>query len=259
MIHRVWGGGSAMWQAIKATYRNAWTFAIALPLLAALAIGFEALQHVVEWSIGMYASRHAALLTQFHPARTVAGIAKVLVVFALGFWVARFVISGGATSFTLRRDTAALRRYAVVVAFGIVIGIAPEVAAAVLPRVGLPRAGVLGITAVVFIGGTLLRIALSYWFAVAAVAERQATAAASLRIAGPSVVWGLGLTLAVILPPMVLHYIFGLGAIGKPAPVAVAMLSLDAILVGFLSLLIGAITVTIARRMADRAGLPLAA
>lgn len=248
-----------MWTAIRTTYRNASAFAVALPLLAALAIGFEALQHVVEWSIGMYASRAGAMATQFAPARTVAGIAKVLVIFALSFWVARFVVSGSSTGFTLRRDPVAVRRYALVVVFGIVVGIAPQVAAALLPGSGLPRAVVGGITAVLFFGGFLLSIALSYWFAGAAVAEPQASAATSLRIAGPSMIWGAVLTVAVILPPMVLHYVFGLGAIGKPVAVAVAMLAVDAVLVGFLSLLIGAITVTIAQRMAARADLPLAA
>lgn len=151
-----------MWAAVTKTYRDAWRFAIALPWLIALAIGFEALEHVVDWSIGMYSSHTAALRLQFHPARMVTGAAKVLVIYAIAYWVVRYVLSGYSRGATLRSDPTAHRRYAAVVVFGLFVGIGSLAAGVLLPGTVIPRVLIAAILTIIFVGRTIANVALAY-------------------------------------------------------------------------------------------------
>ncbi len=67
-----------------------------------------------------------------------------------------------------------------------------------------------------------------------------------------SLLWGLLFTLLLVIPPMAVHYALGLGAIGKPPALAAAMLSLDALFVGFLGILLACGHVTIAKPIAAK-------
>lgn len=43
-----------MWPEIKEAYRSGWSFALAFPLLFAVPVLIEFIQHVIEIRIGMY-------------------------------------------------------------------------------------------------------------------------------------------------------------------------------------------------------------
>ncbi|MBV8971156.1 MAG: hypothetical protein JO290_02565 [Sphingomonadaceae bacterium] len=185
-----------------------------------------------------------------------AGVAKVIVLMLMLFWTARFVIGRSAAAAT-RSAPRAWRRFAAVVLFGVASTIVTLAGERYLPGSGWPRAVIAVIGLVLLLGGTVLNVALSYWFAGAAVAEPAATWRRSLSASRGSLVWGLALTILAILPFMILHYALGYGAVARPGVVAGAMLLIDAVLVGFMSLIIGMANVTVAERMAGRHGLPL--
>ncbi len=98
----------------------------------------------------------------------------------------------------------------------------------------------------------LLGVALNSWTVGAAVADPHASPLKALRMSRGSLLWGLVFTLLLTLPPMAIHYALGLGAIGKPPPIAVTMLSLDALFVGFVGILLACGHVTIAKHIAAK-------
>jgi DMSO/TMAO reductase YedYZ heme-binding membrane subunit len=67
----------------------------------------------------------------------------------------------------------------------------------------------------------------------------------------------IGYLVACILPLMIVHYILGLGAIGRPAWLMWPMLVLDAIVVAFLALMMAGSGLIAARWAAQRKNYPL--
>jgi hypothetical protein len=215
-------------------------------------IGVEGLQHVIEWQAGMYVSsaggHHAALDT----GRMISGSLKVIWLNIVAFWVFRFVIGRSARQ-TMHPGRAALRRYLGVMMFMIVLGAITLWPPVLAPAGEIRRAvgiALLILQVVLFPLGA----ALTPWIVGAALGDPQATPLLSLNQAWGSIWWAIALSLATELPLMAAHYGLNLGAIGKPGPVAAAMLIADAILVGYLGVALATAQVVVAERMAGRAG-----
>jgi hypothetical protein len=243
-----------MWAALKNTYRNAWRFAVGVPLIAGLIVALEGTQHMVEWSLGMYESLEGAKAAEGGTARMAAGAVKVGALILLGYWVARFVIGGGSAERALAADPVAVRKFVPVVVYSAVLGILTHAITGIFKSLGLEGLA-LGIAFAAYFFLTMaLGVALMPWTVGAAVADEEATPLRAFRISRGSVLWGLGFTLLVMLPPMAVHYGLNLGAIGRPPALAAAMLIADSLFVGFLGILLASGHVTIAQRMADRSG-----
>ena len=247
-----WGAMVTFTSGFLRTYADAWRFLAALPFLGLAIIGVEGLQHFIEWQAGMYVSSAGAHHAEVDMGRMITGSLKVIWLNVVAFWVFRFVISGSPRQ-TLHPGGAALRRYAGVMIFMILLG-AITLWPPVLAPAGAARRAV-------GIAGLMLQLvllplgaALTPWVVGAALGDLQANPLSALKRAWGSIWWAIGLSLATELPLMAAHYGLGLGAIGKPGPVAAAMLVADAVLVGFLGVALATAQVVIAERMAARTG-----
>jgi hypothetical protein len=241
------------WAAFRQSYALAWRFMLALPILAAVAIGFEGLQHVVEYSSGMYVSSARMHAEANDPARMIAGVLKVGWLLILQYWVTRFAVSGSAKT-TLARDAIAIRKFAWFFAFSAVI----ELVLLFLPGV-LSDAGVARRWSAV--SGLILAIAtlplgpfLIPWAVGAALGDPRASPMFSFRRTPGSILWAIALGVATSLPILIVHYAFGYGAVGRSPAFTVGLLSVDAVLVSFMGVVFITSQVLIAERMAGRAG-----
>jgi hypothetical protein len=242
------------WRAFRMTYVEAWRFMVAAPLIAAAAIGVEGLQHLVEWRHGMYDSWAGMRAAGHDPSRMAAGGLKVLWITVLGYWVIRFVVSGGSYRATVAYDRIALRKFAGFAAFFLCLLpltlFLPNLlqAAGVAPR----TAAWAGLWSEV--SSLVLGVWVIPWAVGAAAGDERAGPMFALRRAWGSVLWGLALSLATTIPPMAVHYALGYGAVGRAPALATALLAVDAVFVSFLAVALTTSQVMIAERMAQRAG-----
>jgi hypothetical protein len=241
-----------MWQAIIRAYRNAWCFASAFPLVVAAVVAFEGIQHLIEWWIGFYDSRAAAEALQHHPARLIAGIAKVGMLLALGYWLPRWTIGDKSARQTFAADPLALRRYAGVAAFTLMLTLVTQgLPAALADASGAAKS--IGLGAMLLLS-FVLNVALMPWMVGAALGDTHASPRRSLARIRGTFLWSLLFTLTVGLPLMLAHAVLAGLAIGRSPSVAAGMLVSDAILVGFLGVLLIAARVIVAGRAAARHG-----
>ena len=241
------------WAAVRTTFTRSAAFLTALPILGLVIVAVEGFQHVVESLDGMYASRAGMVSAGSDPHRLIAGTLKVFWLLLVGFWVIRFVASGSARVAT-RPSQTAIRRFAVVLLIMAVFSLmAIWPPALFAPGSQEHRQAVIaaGLAQLVTFP---LGIALTPWLVGAALADRRAGPGFAIRRAWGSIWWALGVNLVVVLPLMVPHYVLSFLAVGKPAPVAGLILAIDALLVGYLGVVIGAVNVPVAARMAHRAG-----
>ncbi len=239
----------SFWAAVRTTFSRSFTFLVSLPVLGLLIVGVEGLQHVVEWRNGMYASRAGLAAAQGDPHRLLVGSLKVVWLLAVQFWAMRFMVSGSGR-IAVRPGRTAVLRFAVPLLAQTALSLLVIWLPAVLPA----NSRALGYAGFVQLAALPLGVALAPWLVGAALGDRRAGPFFALRRAWGSVWWGLGVTFAAILPAMAPHFALGLLAVGRPAGVAAAALMLDALLVGYLGVVVGAVNVPIAARMANRAG-----
>lgn len=243
-----------LWTACRRTYAQSWRFMVALPLIAVVVIGFEGLQHVLEWTTGMYRSVAAAKEVEHDPIRMVAGLFKITSLLIIGYWVSRFVVSGGSKAITIALEPVAIRNFLNFFAFYFVLSavllLLPLIFSATGPT---GRAISIGF-ALLALAAVPIEVALAPWAVGAAIGDVRASPVFAIGRSQGSVLWGLALTIITILPLMIVHYGFGLGAIGRSSPIAILMLLIDSCVVGFLGVVLNASQVVIAERMALRAG-----
>jgi hypothetical protein len=70
-----------MLKEMKQAYGRSWAFAWALPAIAAIPMAAEAIQHLVEWRIGMFESLEMAKVAENDPLRMGFGYLKVAALF----------------------------------------------------------------------------------------------------------------------------------------------------------------------------------
>ena len=246
-----------MWKAMKEVYGSSWRFMVAVPLVAAIPVVAELAQHAAEYQAGMYDSFAMAEATAADPARMGLGYVKMLSLALLGYWVVRFMGSGED-----RRRTVALPRTAVLLFAGVLLF---ELAFTAVHKLGgeavtalvADQRVVLGIGLLWLLLALALGVYLVVWKVGAALGNSRLTISASFRLMRGNLWWSFAFTLLMMLPLMIAHYALGLGAIGRPPAVALAMLFFDALLVGYLGTVLVATNYAIARRAADRAGVTL--
>lgn len=242
-----WG---AAVECFRWSARLVWT----IPLLAALVVGLEGLQHLIEWRAGMYASLAAAKAAEHDPARMAFGLVKVAGLTVLHYWTTRFIVSGGSVQRTFASDPVAARKFAAYVAFALALAATQLWLPIWMLAAGASQQQIVAVAAGSMVVGVPLGTALAPWSVGAALGDPEAGPLHALRRAWGSILWGMALTLVVIGPVMAAHYVLGLGAIGQRPSVAAGMLVSDTLLVGFLGILANCMPVFIAARMAARRG-----
>jgi hypothetical protein len=244
-----------MIKAYGGVYAGAWRYALACPLLFAVPVVVEFIQHVIEMRIGMYDSIAAAQAVEADGARLGWGVVKTLSLGLAGYWVARFLLLRGAAD-ARRLDPVALRLFAWVLLFGLALTVLTLWGGDAMRLAGL---GAHTMPAGVAVGlfGFILSILVAPWKVGAALGNAEMGFVRAIGLVGWGIWWGIIFTLLAVLPPMILHYVFAFLAIGAAPGAAWAILAVDALLVGYLAAILAAVDVAIARRAAGQAGVGL--
>ena len=242
------------WEAFRRCYADAWLFCLALPLVFALLVAAEAVQHYAEWSIGFYVSVDTFKQHANDAQRIAPGLFKVFLSYVVVYWIARWAASGRNVGAAWRADPVAIRRFAVAVAFSTAFGLFQLEGANMLHAAGLDLKTANLVILVVVLVTLPVGFGLLLWFIGSALGGEPIGLPDSFRLARGSLLWTLGLAIAAMLPLMVMHYILGYAAIGKPMAVLVPMLALDALVAGFLIVVINQSMVLSAQRMLLRNG-----
>jgi len=239
------------WTAILRSYSEAWGFMLALPLVAAAAIGLEGLQHAVEYAEGLYVSSAAMRTHGADAGRMVAGLAKVGWLLLLQYWVTRYVVGRSARA-AVARDSVAVRQFALVFALSAAAGIVQIFLPQLLAASGVTGRPVIYAVLVGMVISFILGAFLVPWAVGAALGIPRAWSL--MRRAPGSILWAIALGLATGLALLVVHYALGYGAVGRPAYPTVAILVVDAAFTSFIGVVAATTQVMVAERMAQRAG-----
>lgn len=238
-----------MRQALKRAYGESWQFMKTFPLLVGLIIVPEGAQHVVEWLSGFYDSFEAMREAGSNPLRLLFGAAKYLSILVITYWVARYLLSNGSIRFTLASDTTAVRRFGIAAFCYVLIVLITAAVLLIAVIAGKKLANNVVVLLVVLMAGILVRTLLALWLTGTAVAAPEATLANSIRSTRGSLLWGMAFLFLGSVPPMMLHYAIGYGAVGQSKPIVAILLALDTALVGYMGVLYASLLVQIARRI----------
>jgi hypothetical protein len=246
-----------MWTTIKETYaRSAW-IAVTLPLLFALPAVAEMTQHVIEYRIGMFESLDAMVGLSGDPGRMIYGMAKVLSLFLLLYWVSRAMAFGRGGGRRILGDGRSAFLFVWVALVCLILAALPLFAGDLLqPWVADDRMRLKIVLILLVIGGTL-NVYLDVWMVGAALGNGRLTIPASFRIMHGNFWWSTIFFLLAQLPLMIAHYGLNYAAAGRSEPVLWTLLTLDAFVVGSLGIVLAAAQFLIARRAAERAGVRL--
>jgi hypothetical protein len=242
-----------LWTAFRQSYVEAWRFIIALPFIAAAVIGFEGLQHVLEWLSGMYRSFAGFRAAAHDPGRMISGSLKIGSIILVQYWIARFLVSTSIRK-TLAFDLIAIRKFGWYFLFIFALALSNIFVPEFLPEAGTTRRAVSTFLLVVAVATFPIGVILIPWGVSAALGDNRASPVFAWGRATGSILWGAALIVLAPLPLMAAHYALGYGAVGRAPHVAIPMLILDALLVSFLSIVVNTSQILVADRMARRTG-----
>lgn len=240
----------------KDAYAGTWRYMLACPLLFAVPVAVEGVQHAIEYMLGMYQGMDGAKAVEAHPARMMWGYLKASVLALSAYWVIRYLALGAAQAG--RMDPKAVRLFAPVLLWHLVWGALLLWGGGLLTLAGIEGRTALWVGLGIYLGNFVLETGLSAWKAGAVLGNEKLTFMRSLKLVAPHLAWGVGFMLLAILPVMAAHYALGIGAIFAGPALVIPMLVLDSILVGYLGALIIAASFMVARRATTRAGVKLA-
>ncbi|HZF42479.1 MAG TPA: hypothetical protein VEZ48_03645 [Sphingomonadaceae bacterium] len=246
-----------MFKEVGELYRGSWRFALACPLLFAVPVAVELVQHAAELHIGMYDSVATMKALGDHPLRLGIGIAKSLSLLVAGYWFLRFMGHGEDAARAGAWDARAARLFAPVVLWTLGWTAVTLWGGAPFRLAGVGDGAILAMGVAMFVVVTLIDLYLACWKAGAAVGNPALTFTRSFTLVHGHFGWALGVFALCFLPLMVPHYAIAGLAIGQPAPVLIAMLVADSVLVGFLAVVLAGSSFLVARRATAAAGVPL--
>lgn len=247
-----------MWTEIKAAYRSSARVAIERPLLFALPLITEFLQHVVEYRVGMFDNIAAMEATGAHPARMAFGELKVLSLLVITYWVIRQLGNMDGARLRVLGERSSLLLFLGVMVWSMLSGL-PQLYGGMVLGPYLPEKALIWLGVGYFLTFTALDLYLAVWKVGAALGNRALGIRASFRIMHGNFWWSLGFFVAMFLPLMIVHYALNGLAVGKATGLLWAMLTVDAAVVGYLGIVLVATVYGMAKRAAARAGVPLTA
>lgn len=243
---------------IKIIYASAWAFALACPILFAIPVAVEFVQHVFEMQAGMYVDEADAIAIETNPLRNQFGFAKVLSILLPSYWFIRYIMFGNDAAKARALEWPAVGLFGVIFAIQALhsgLGLfAPSLAEAI---------GLAGRTAIIFtvvetIALQVLMVYLTAWLVAWPLGNAAIGPIRSLSIMAGSFWYALGLFVAGFLPLMIVHYALGAAAIyALPATLDWVVMVIDSIVVGFLALTMAGSLALGARKAAQRKGVSL--
>tara|TARA_A100001391_G_scaffold3799_2_gene2996 strand:+ start:902 stop:1651 length:750 start_codon:yes stop_codon:yes gene_type:complete len=230
---------SGFFADFRAVHAKSLAFAAALPLIAAIPLVAEFIQHVVEMQIGMYSGPEGAEAAATNADRMNFGFAKIIALSLPAYCVIRWLHSNGDKSFATRLERPAIGL------FGLVLALQALFAwlSLYIWTEGYMAAGF-------FVFG-LIFMPLIVRFVVAAPLGTLVTPLQSIRTMLPHAFYAILFPLVAILPLMAVHYALGIGAVFVAGEgVKWAMLVVDSFATAWLALAMIAAQYVIATRPA---------
>jgi hypothetical protein len=216
-------------QAVAEVYRKGFTLIVAAPVVAAIVVVPEFIQHIAEIALGMFESRDAFVALAHDPTRMAFGAVKVAGLVLCMLAAARYWACEGSLKRTFAMPLRDVGRTLFAIALNALVSLPAPFSSA------LPAPLHYAVTAIAWILSLLL---LAY--AVGAViGDREMGIARSLRRGWRFVPWIALLGAAAYLPAFALHMGAHWLAIGSPAALVWAVMALDALVVGLLATLVG--------------------
>lgn len=246
-----------MFRQVGDIYRGSWRYALACPLLFAVPVAIELVQHAAELHTGMYDSVATMEAVGGYPLRMALAIVKTLLLLVAGYWFLRFLAHGEDAARARAWDPRAARLFAPVALWTLGWTAVSLWGGAPFRLAGFEDATIFGLGVALFVVGTLVDLHLACWKAGAAVGNPALTFTRSFGLVRGHFWWALGVYALCFLPLMVPHYAIAGLAIGQSFPVLVAMMVADAVLVGFLAVVLAGSSFLVARRATEAAGVAL--
>jgi hypothetical protein len=165
------------------------------------------------------------------------GMVKVLALLVPTYWITRFVHTRD-PRFAAQRDPLAMRLFAGVVAVHMALS-----AAQLFGLSQTPGALLAGLA-----GGLIVQCLLVAWTVAATLGDATIGPVASVRIMARRLPWTIAFTIVAMLPLMIPHYMLGAAAIMAPRVWLWPILTVDALLVGWLCAVMAASNYVVAMR-----------
>lgn len=217
--------------AIAATYREGGRAFVAAPLLVAIVVVPEALQHVAEIRLGMFDSRDAARVLQNDPTRWAFGYAKVAGFLISILLLARYVALGSVRAAMQVRPATLLR---VLLAVALTVAAAWPFEQLQARTTSLPADLALGTVS------ALIQAGLTLYLVGALLDDRTLSLRAAFAERWPTALVLCLLVAAVFIPCQALHSANHLWALGRPDAVVWALMAFDSLWIGLMAALLGA-------------------
>lgn len=247
-----------MWTDIKQIYSAIWAFALACPILFAIPILVEFLQHAIEMQAGMYAGPDGAIAAENDPLRMRFGFLKVLSLLLPGYWLVRFMMFDRSATKARAIEWPAVGLFAMLFVLNGALSAFSLFGPDVSEVLGLEDTAATAFSIVIGVSLQIITIYLFAWFVAWPLGNAAIGPFRSAQIIYGRFLYTAALFVAGFLPLMLLHYALSAVAIltGGPSTDWIIMV-LDSIVVGFLALSMVASSVLAAKRAADRRGVSL--
>lgn len=233
-------------------------YALLCPLLFLVPVAVEMLQHAVEIRAGMYVDMAGLKAAEGDMLRLAIGHVKVIALFLTGYWAARFLVFGDDPVAARRIDPVAVRLFVPVMAWGLFWLILVQDAPLIADAAGLSGNVAAGVLILSLLVSLLFEPLLSAWKTAAAAGNPGIGLVRSIRLTRSVYPYAVIVSLLPMLPLMVGHYALAFLAVGKAPGAVWAIMALDALLVGYLGVVMIATSYVVARRVAARGEMALA-
>ncbi|MBW4331347.1 hypothetical protein KY084_10730 [Stakelama sp. CBK3Z-3] len=242
---------------IKEAATRSLRFARWCPLLFALPVVVELIQHVIEVNNGFYDSLADMKAMQGAPARMAMGHVKVLMLMLAGFWVARFLAFDDDVRAARSINAKAAWLFVPVLAWGILNLVLVQDGPAIAVALGMEAEAASMLLLVFMVAGLIFSPCLSAWKVAAATGNDRIGFIRSIRLVRGSYLWALGFSLVVTLPLIAVHEGVALVVLGRgPIPTWLLLIA-DSLFVGFMAVIMVTTEYIIARRVTLRRDVPL--
>ncbi|MEH6756298.1 MAG: hypothetical protein V7676_02160 [Parasphingorhabdus sp.] len=248
---------SSIWSDIKDNYQSAWAFALACPILFLIPPFVEFVQHIIEINIGMYVSGEAAKAVANNPDRLNYGFVKVLALLLPGYWFVRYIIYGRDSNAARRVEWPAIGLWFCVFAYQVLVQYWQMFGSSIGELAGFSDQYAMTVALLFFLILSIIGIYLTAFFVALPLGNTSLGPVLSFYIMKGHFWRTIIYMLSATLPFMAVHYALGYGAMGKPIWLVWIIMTIDALVVGFLALLPVGATAIAARYAAQERSISL--
>jgi hypothetical protein len=239
---------TGMFDQVIQTYRLTARHLLAVPLIFALPVLAEAIQHIVEFWLGMFASADGIEPGRETMVRMAFGGVKVIAILFTIIVMARYFLHDFNPAKALKFSKASRNAIVISILFTVLLAIVltvagPLVGALAKDHLSFVPANLRGFLPILLLLVATYPFQKKTYAVMAAIlddvpmdrTQRKTAARAWIRES-----WAV--LLVAIAPAMILHYYLNLRAVDAGAAVQVALLALDCLVVGVMAALIAAAT-----------------